>query len=56
MCVKESLEKEQEMPRCRIGHGLYSEDLNTESGKELFKVNERYRSCNRISINIKCKA
>ena len=38
MCVKESLEKEQEMPRCRIGHGLYSEDLNTESGKELLKL------------------
>ena len=38
MCVKEALEKEQEMPRCRIGHGLYSEDLNTESGKELLKL------------------
>lgn len=38
MCVKESLEKGQQMPRCRIGHGLYSENLNTEAGKELMKL------------------
>ena len=35
MCVKQSLEKNQKMPRCRIGHGLYSENLDTQSGKEL---------------------
>lgn len=38
LCVKESLEKEQEMPRCRIGHGLYSEDLDSKSGKELLEL------------------
>ena len=26
------------MPRCRLGHGLYSEDLNSEAGKELMEL------------------
>lgn len=38
LCVKEALEPGQEMPRCRIGHGLYSEDLDSESGKELIEL------------------
>lgn len=38
LCVKEALEPSQEMPRCRIGHGLYSEDLDSESGKELIEL------------------
>ena len=38
MCIKEALKDGQKMPRCRIGHGLYSEDLNTEAGKELMKL------------------
>lgn len=38
LCVKEALEAGQEMPRCRIGHGLYSEDLDSESGKELIEL------------------
>ena len=38
ICIKEALEDGQKMPRCRIGHGLYSEDLNTEAGKELMKL------------------
>ena len=38
MCVKQSLEKNQKMPRCRIGHGLYSENLHTQSGKELMNL------------------
>ena len=38
MCVKQSLEKNQKMPRCRIGHGLYSENLDTQSGKELMNL------------------
>ena len=38
LCVKEALAEGQEMPRCRIGHGLYSEDLNSESGKELLDL------------------
>ena len=38
MCVKQSLEPNQKMPRCRIGHGLYSENLETEAGKELMNL------------------
>jgi len=37
MCIKNALEDGQKMPRCRIGHGLYSEDLNTKSGIELMQ-------------------
>ena len=38
LCVKESLAPGQKMPRCRLGHGLYSEDLNSEAGKELMEL------------------
>ncbi len=38
LCVKQALAENQKMPRCRIGHGLYSEDLNSEAGKELMKL------------------
>lgn len=38
LCVKEALAEGQEMPRCRIGHGLYSEDFNTEAGKQLLEL------------------
>ena len=38
MCVKQSLEPNPKMPRCRIGHGLYSENLDTEAGKELMNL------------------
>ena len=38
LCVKESLGKGQKMPRCRIGHGLYTEDLNSQKGKELINL------------------
>ena len=38
MCIKNALEDDQKMPRCRIGHGLYSENLNTKSGIELMKL------------------
>ena len=38
MCIKNALEDGQKMPRCRIGHGLYSENLNTKSGIELMKL------------------
>ena len=38
LCVKESIEKGQKIPRCRIGHGLYSENLNTKSGTELLEL------------------
>ena len=36
-CIKEALKPGQKMPRFRLGHGLYTEDLNTKEGKELIK-------------------
>ncbi len=36
-CVKDAVPKGEKMPRCRIGHGLYGIDLNTEDGKKLLK-------------------
>ena len=38
LCVKESLEDGQKMPQVRIGHGLYSENLNTQPGQELIEL------------------
>ena len=38
LCIKEALAPGQQMPRCRIGHGLYSENLSTESGIELMEM------------------
>jgi len=38
LCVKEALAEGQKMPRCRLGHGLYSEDLNSDAGKELMEL------------------
>ena len=37
-CVKESLEKGQKMPKLRIGHGLYTPDLNSEEGVKLIEA------------------
>ena len=36
-CIKTSLKKGQKMPRFRLGHGLYTPDLNSKEGKELIK-------------------
>ena len=36
-CIKESLEEGQTIPNFRLGHGLYTADLNSEEGKELMK-------------------
>ena len=36
-CVKDSLEEDQPMPRMRIGHGLYTANLNTAKGKKLMQ-------------------
>ena len=36
-CVKASLKPEQKMPRIRLGHGLYTADLESEEGKNLIK-------------------
>lgn len=40
--VKDFTPKNRKMPRCRIGHGLYGIDLETENGKEL--INEINRN------------
>lgn len=37
-CVKESLNEGQKMPRVRLGHGLYTADLNSLEGKELMEI------------------
>lgn len=34
-CIKEAVPEGKKMPRCRIGHGLYGIDLETENGKKL---------------------
>lgn len=36
-CVKSSLKPNQKMPYVRIGHGLYTADLDSEEGKNLMK-------------------
>ena len=36
-CIKESLEEGQKMPRFRLGHGLYTADLESDEGKALMK-------------------
>lgn len=37
-CIKEALKPGQKMPKVRLGHGLYTADLNSEEGKSL--INE----------------
>lgn len=37
-CVKQSLLPGQKMPQVRLGHGLYTPDLNSEEGKELINL------------------
>ena len=36
-CIKNSLTKGQAFPKVRIGHGLYTENLNSKKGKQLIK-------------------
>lgn len=36
-CVKDSLKPGQKIPNFRIGHGLYTADLDSEEGKQLIK-------------------
>ena len=36
--VKDCLGKKQKMPKMRIGHGLYTANLNSKKGKELIKI------------------
>lgn len=36
-CIEESLNPGQTMPKVRLGHGLYTEDLSSPEGKKLLK-------------------
>ncbi len=36
-CVEEALAENQSFPHMRIGHGLYTADLNTDKGRDLLK-------------------
>ena len=36
-CILESLNKNEKIPYFRLGHGLYTQDLETEKGKQLIK-------------------
>ena len=36
--ITESQKRELKMPQIRIGHGLYTEDLNSKAGKELMEL------------------
>ena len=36
-CIKDGLEPGQKMPRFRLGHGLYTENLDTEEGQKLIQ-------------------
>lgn len=42
LCVKESLAKGQNMPDMRIGHGLYTANLNTAKGRQLIEALLKY--------------
>ena len=37
-CIKDSLLEGQKLPRFRLGHGLYTADLNSKEGKNLIKL------------------
>lgn len=41
-CVKNALNKGQKMPKLRIGHGLYTENLKSEKGKKLIRDLKKY--------------
>ena len=41
-CVKNSLTKGQKMPRMRIGHGLYTENLQSKKGQKLISELKKY--------------
>lgn len=41
-CVKSCLSKGQKMPKIRIGHGLYTENLKSKKGQKLIKDLKKY--------------
>lgn len=50
-CIKNSLKQGEKMPRFRLGHGLYTADLDSKARKKFNKENARNRSYTRVSIN-----
>ena len=40
-CIEESLNQGQPMPKVRLGHGLYTEDLSSPEGKKLLRKLKR---------------
>ena len=57
-CIKESLKPGQKMPRFRLGHGLYTADLNTKEGKALRLNNltdiERHPLKQYLAAGVRC--
>lgn len=41
-CILESVPKGKKTPRCRLGHGLYGIDTETEEGKKLIKTMKKH--------------
>ena len=41
-CIKASLKKGQKFPKLRIGHGLYTENLNSAKGRKLINDLKKY--------------
>lgn len=37
-CILESVPEGKQMPRCRLGHGLYGIDMDTDEGQEILKI------------------
>ena len=41
-CIMESVPKGKKMPRCRLGHGLYGIDTETNEGKKLMETMKKH--------------
>lgn len=37
-CILEAVPKGKKMPKCRLGHGLYGIDVDTEQGQKIIKI------------------
>ena len=37
-CILESVPEGKQMPRCRLGHGLYGIDMDTDEGQKILKI------------------
>ncbi len=43
-CVEQALEPGQQFPHMRVGHGLYTADLDSEKGKQLLDLLRKYQA------------